>query len=85
MITVVAVTLLGKIAYVLLFVVLAVFVAAYGWLGAPTMRERRWGAESWIAWLVSFLPPSAIRALCMAAAALILVLGGFGVAGGFHL
>ena len=64
--TALAVTTLGKVAYILFFLVLAGFLAAYGWLAPPSSRKTTRGGY-------------------LVLAAVILVFGAFGVAGGFHL
>lgn len=83
---VIAVTLIGKVAYIAFFVIAAGCVAAYGWImSTRPSHQRPSPLDHWIAWMASFLPPSGKRLVSLLAAALILVLGGFGVAGGFHL
>ena len=48
-------------------------------------HQRPSFSDHWVAWTASFLPPWGKRVVYLLAAALILVPGGFGVAGGFHL
>jgi hypothetical protein len=77
--TVLAATTLGKVAYVVFFVLVAGGVVAYGWFAADSIRrERKFSVESWMRWLASFLPPWGIRVLYLLLGILILVLGAFG-------